>query len=292
MPRRGPAVAAMVLAAMMFAVMTVTTKMLANPRWTSPLPTAEITLARFAFGALAMAPLLFVRSARLLGQDKRGLVWRGLTGGLAVYAYFLAISHTTLTKAVLLNMTSVIFAPMFAWLFLRERITRTALLGITLAVVGVLFVTRPRPSALVIGDAYGLLSGVLAGMALTAVRRLRQQETASAVFFYFSLVGIPVSLIAMIGSQPVWPDAMGWRLLLIMSASSIGAQVLMTYGYRYVTTSEGVLITLSQIAYAAIAGAVLFDEPVAAMTIIGAGLILLAGIAATRPQRIAAHGHR
>ncbi|MBM3496747.1 MAG: DMT family transporter [Armatimonadetes bacterium] len=282
MPRRGPAIAAMFLSAVLFGAMTVTTKMLSDPQWTRPLPTAEITLARFGFGALAMLPLLFVRSANLLGGDRRGLVWRGLMGGLAVYAYFLAIRHTTLSKAVLLNMTSVIFAPMFAWLLLRERVRRAALVGIGFAVVGILLVTRPQPGALLVGDAYGLLSGILAGVALTAVRRLRRNETASAVFFYFSLVGIPVSALAMVGSPIVWPDPAGWRLLLLMSGASIGAQVLMTYGYRYVTTSEGVLITLSQIAYAAAAGALLFGEPIAALTVVGAAFILTAGIAATR----------
>jgi drug/metabolite transporter (DMT)-like permease len=272
----------MVVAAMLFAVMTIATKMLADPTWTTPIPTAEITFARFAFGAIVMSPLVCVRSACLLGSDRPGLIWRGLTGGLAVYAYFLAIRHTTLSKAVLLNMTSMIFAPLFAWLMLRERIGRSALIGSAIAVVGVVLVTRPTPDAVHVGDAYGLLSGVLAGLALTAVRRLRRHETASAVFFYFSLVGMPVSAIAMLGSPIVLPDASGWRLLLLMCSASVGAQVLMTYGYRYVTTSEGVLITLSQIAYAALAGALLFAEPVAALTVVGAGLILVAGIAATR----------
>ncbi len=282
MPRRGLAVAAMALAAMLFAVMTVTTKMLTDPSRTTPLPTGEITLARFGLGALAMVPLLFVPSASLLGKDRLGLVWRGLSGGLAVYAYFLAIRHTTLTKAVLLNMTSIIFAPLFAWMLLGERVSRHAAAGIMIAIIGVLLVTHPEPGAVMVGDAYGLLSGLLAGMALTAVRRLRQGETASAVFFYFSLVGIPVSLLAMAGTPFVWPDAVGWRLLVLMSASSIGAQVLMTYGYRYIATSEGVLITLSQIAYSAVAGALLFGEPIAGLTVIGAGLILLAGATATR----------
>lgn len=282
MPRRGLAVAAMVLAAMLFAVMTVTTKMLSDPSRTRPLPTGEITLARFAFGALVMAPLGFVPSASLLGKDRLGLLWRGLSGGLAVYAYFLSIRYTTLTKAVLLNMTSIIFAPLFAWMLLGERVRPNAVAGICAAIVGVVLVTRPEPGALMIGDGYGLLSGILAGMALTAVRRLRQGETASAVFFYFSLVGIPVSLLAMAETPFVWPDAVGWRLLIIMSAAGIGAQVLMTYGYRYIATSEGVLLTLSQIAYSAAAGVVFFGEPIAPLTVLGAALILLAGVAATQ----------
>ncbi len=282
MPRRGLAIAAMFLSAVLFAVMTTATKMLGNPAWGRPVPTAEVTLARFGIGAIVMLPLAFYKPAKLLGSDRRGLVWRGLTGGLAVYTYFLAIRHTTLTNAVLLNLTSVVFAPLCAWVYLGERPGRRVLAALGIAILGILFVIRPRIDAIRVGDAYGLASGVLAGMALTAVRKLRQQETAAAVFFYFSLVGIPVSLIAMVGSPIVVPSLAGWRLLLIMSVSSTGAQVLMTYGYRYVTTAQGVLITLSQIVYSALVGAWLFSEAIAPATLLGGALILGASIAVTR----------
>lgn len=284
MPRRGLAVVSMFLAAALFAVMTMTTKMLGNPAWGRPLPTGEVTLARFGFGALVMAPLIFYKPARLLGSDKRGLLWRGLTGGVAVYTYFLAIRYTTLTNAVLLNLTSVVFAPLFARIYLGERMSKHAVGALALAFLGVLLVIRPKLDALRIGDLYGLVSGILAGMALTAVRRLRQEETATAVFFYFSLVGIPISLLAMLGEPLVVPDPVGWKLLLVMAASSVGAQVLMTYGYRYVTTAQGVLITLSQIVYSAVAGALLFAESLTVSTIIGGILILVAGIAVTRAR--------
>lgn len=282
MPRRELAIIAMFTSAALFAIMTTATKMLGDPAWTRPLPTGEITLARFGFGALVMTPLIFYKPARLLGTDKRGLVWRGITGGLAVYTYFLAIQQTTLTNAVLLNLTSVVFAPAIARVYLGERMSRPAMAALGLAVVGILLVIRPTLGNVRMGDLYGLLSGALAGMALTAVRRLRQEETASAVFFYFCLVGIPVSLLAMIGTPVVVPDRTGWNLLLMMATSSVGAQVLMTYGYRYVTTVQGVLITLSQIVYSALAGAILFAEPVTGPTVIGALLILGAGIAVTR----------
>jgi len=284
MPRRGLAVLSMFLAAALFSVMTMTTKMLGNPAWGRPIPTGEITLVRFGFGALVMAPFLFYKPARLLGTDKRGLLWRGLTGGVAVYAYFLAIRHTTLTNAVLLNLTSIVFAPLFARIVLGERMSRHAIGALVLALLGVLLVIRPKLDALRIGDLYGLVSGILAGMALTAVRRLRQEETAAAVFFYFSIVGIPVSLLAMTGQPVVVPDVVGWKLLLVMVASSVGAQVLMTYGYRYVTTAQGVLITLSQIVYSAVAGALLFAEPLTPATMVGGVFILVAGIAVTRTR--------
>lgn len=281
MPRRGLALLAMFLAAVFFAVMTTTTKMLGNPTWTRPLPTAEITLARFAAGTLVMLPLAFYKPARLFGVDRKGLLWRGLTGGVAVYTYFLAIRHTSLTNAVLLNLTSVVFAPIISWVHLGERPGRWTVIALLVAAVGIALVIRPDFGRIRVGDVYGMLSGMLAGLALTAVRRLRREETAAAVFFYFSLVGMPIAMAAGIGSPFVTPDRNGWTLLLIMAGSSIAAQVLMTYGYRYLTTAQGVLITLSQIVYSAAAGAVLFAEPIMFPTVMGALLILAGGVLAT-----------
>jgi drug/metabolite transporter (DMT)-like permease len=279
-PRRAPAVAAMFVSAVLFAGMSLCTKILGTPRVGVPLPAAEVTLFRFALGTAVMLPLLACPSACLLGHDKPGLVWRGITGGLAVYAYFLSIQSTSLTNAVLLNFSSVIFAPLFAAYVLRERITRRAALPIAAAVVGILLVTRPIVGAARLGDAYGLVSGVLAGSAITCIRRLRQQETASSVFFYFSAVGAPIATVGLIGHSWVWPTPLAWLLLLVMGFTSIGGQMLMTYGYKYVRASEGVLITLSQIVYSAVCGAVLFGEPIIAATLVGGALILGAALRA------------
>lgn len=276
------AVGAMLASAGLFAVMTVAAKMLANPRYCRPLPAAEVTLIRFAFGVLVMLPLLGRRDVNLLGTDRLGLVWRGLSGGVAVLTYFIAIEHTTLTNAVLLNLTSTVFAPVNAAIFLKESLSLGALPTFGLATAGVLLVIRPGPGGQHLGDLYGLLSGFLAGTAITAVRRLRRHESASSVFFYFSLIGVPVSLIACLGRPMVLPDAAGWGLLFLMASASVGAQLLMTYGYRYVRTSEGVLLMLSQVAYSAVIGVLVFGERLSALTLLGGVCIMAATVWSAR----------
>jgi drug/metabolite transporter (DMT)-like permease len=67
---------------------------------------------------------------------------------------------------------------------------------------------------------------------------------------------------------------MGWWVLLGMAASSVGGQILLTFGYKYVRAGEGGLITMSQLVYSAIAGVLLFHEPLTALTLVGASLIL------------------
>ncbi len=277
--RRGPAIAAMFLAGFLFAVMGLATKMMHVPSLVGrALPASEVTFCRFAFGILAMLPLQGRRGIQLLGTDRRGLLKRGVWGALAVFFYFLSLQTTSLTHAQLLNYASVVFAPLFAYVFLRERLTTRTGAAILIAVSGICLITlqASHASALNVGDAYGLLSGVLAGAAITEIRRLRQSESAWSVFFYLSLVGAPIAAVAaIIMREPfVLPTTAGWLVLLCMAASSVAAQILMTYGYKYIRAGEGSLITMSQLVYNAFAGAIIFQEALTTWTLAGALLIV------------------
>jgi drug/metabolite transporter (DMT)-like permease len=266
---------------MLFAAMTICTKALGQT-----LPAAQITLFRFVFGTLVMLPLLRHPRAQLLGHDRWSLVWRGVSGGLAVYFFFLSIHHTALTHAVLLNYTSIIFAPLCSALTLRERLHGRAVAAILTAVCGIVLITRPEFGALRIGDLYGLLSGMMAGTAITTIRKLRRTETAWSIFFYFSWIGIPLSLLFGLSQPMTWGLSPGvWGLLLGMACSSVAAQILLTYSYKYLRTSEGVLMSLSQIVYTAFAGALLFGEALTFSTLLGGALVLGAAIWLTITQR-------
>ena len=238
-----------------------------------------------------MLPLLRVPSARLLGDDRRGLVWRGIAGGVAVYLYFLALHNTTVTNAVLLNNTSILFAPLFSSILLGERVSPRMAPAAVASIAGILLITRPTSAHASIGDLYGLLSGITAGAALTAVRRLRRTETAAAVLFYFNLVGMPVAAVGLLAGPVAWPTPRAWWLILVIGASSIVAQWLMTYGYRYVRTLEGTLMTVTQVVYASLGGVLVLSEPISHQTIAGGVLVLgaamWAGLDVGAPRRVA-----
>lgn len=276
---RQQAVGAMFLSGFLFAIMGLTTKMThAAAMVGRPIPAVEVTFWRFAFGALAMLPLQARGGVKLLGTDRRGLLKRGIWGALAVFFYFLSLQTTSLTHAQLLNYASIVFAPLFSFLLLGERLSRRAIGAILVAVGGIGLVTLQGGvgGGLNLGDAYGLLSGILAGASITEIRRLRQTETAWAVFFYLCIVGLPVSVgAAVLLREPfMLPTAAGWWVLLGMAASSVAAQILLTFGYKYVRAGEGGLITMSQLVYSALAGVILFREPLTVWTLAGAALIL------------------
>ena len=278
-PNRSLAVLAMFTAALLFAGMVILAKAAGKPLAGRPIPSAEIAVARWVFGLLAIIPLHGRWGIDLLGKDRRGLLMRGIYGGVAVYTYFFAIENTSISHAVFLNYTSLIFAPLFAFFMLKERVSRGTIGAIGVAALGIYLVTAGNEGVSHLsGDLAGLASGALAGAALTEVRRLRQGESAWSIFFYLSLVGLPIALIACLFRHPVMPTSMGWVLLIGMAACSIGAQLLMTYGYKYVRSAEGGVMGLSQVVYTTMAGWLLFAEPVSPSAMAGGALIFTAAL--------------
>lgn len=275
----------MVAAAVMFSLMGVFTK--AATRADHALPGGEIAFFRYGFGLLFLLSVKGAIGADLLGNDRRGLLVRGVIGGVASVLFFLGVERTTLTHATLLNYTSVVWAPLLAVVSLHEPLGRRGLLAVVAATAGVLLVTRPTLGTLNVGDLIALASGVLAGGAIVQIRRLRRGETSLAVFFYFNLLGLPLSLLALgaTGTPFQVPTPAQWPLLGLIGASSVSAQLLMTYGYRELTAGQGSLITLTSVVFTALLAHGLFGEALPLATLAGGALILASAAALALTSR-------
>lgn len=285
---RTRALIAMFTAALLFSLMGAATKAATRAGGGQPsLSAGEIAFFRYLFGLLFLLALRGAARTDLLGGDRGGLLWRGVFGGLASVLFFVGIEHTSLTHATLLNYTSVIWGPWLAVFSLGERLGRRGVVAVLVALAGVLLVTRPEFGQVRAGDTIALVSGVLAGAAIVQIRRLRQAESSYAVFFYFNLLGLPISLLALVvsGEPFVLPDPSRWPLILAIGATSVAAQLLMTYGYREMRAAQGSLITLSSVLFSALLAHFLFDEALPLLTIIGGALILLSAVSLAVARR-------
>lgn len=69
--------------------------------------------------------------------------WRSLVGLAAMYGFFYAIANLKLSNAMVFSYSSPIFIPLIAWLFLKEKITKSMIFAAVIGLVGVLFVAKP-----------------------------------------------------------------------------------------------------------------------------------------------------
>jgi drug/metabolite transporter (DMT)-like permease len=263
----------MVASATLFGAMAFAAKLAA-----ANLTGSQVAMVRFAAGLL---PVVLVRNhlRKALSFKRPDLIlMRGLFGGVAVLCYFLAIEHTTVGIATLLNYTSPIFSGLFSILFIGERIRAKVLIPLPFALAGIALVVRAHAQPgdiLGVGrwELLGLLSAILSGAAVTAMRAARRGENSWSVYGSFCLLGLLVTAPLGIASwkQPTTSD---WIALIATSLFSIGAQLLLTFSLRWVDAmTVGVISQLAVLISMAL-GASLLGETITPMAAVGCILTL------------------
>jgi drug/metabolite transporter (DMT)-like permease len=239
-------------------------------------PAPYITFARFFVG------FLYVFIGQKLGKiektvnNRKNLLIFGVFGASAATFFFLAISADMVGRATLLNSLQPVFSAIFAMLLFKEKTPKLVWVFAILSFFGVYLVTSPSLSNINIGIIYGLITGVMAGLAVMYMNIARRTETTSITFFYFCKAGMVFSLIMCLKTTTL-PPASTLLYLLIMGIFSTIAQLLATYAYKYTSATEGGIVFMSQIFFAMLLGYVVFGEMLSSKGIVGAILILVSG---------------
>lgn len=247
------------------------------------IPGSESTVIRFLFGLATVAVLHKSGVAPVRVHQRWLWVSRGVLGGVAILFYFLSLSAakgkgaTPLTNSVFLGNSYFVFAPIFARIFIRERLCRGVIAAIMTALLGLYFVAQPEIRGVTMGDFYGFLAGLLGGLALVTVRELRRTESAVTIFSSLSVFGALAGLVGMLAEKAVLPDLIGWALLIGMGISSTAAQLLLTYSLRYTRVGPAGLIQMTTVVYSSLAGILWFGDPFNARILVGAILVLGSG---------------
>jgi drug/metabolite transporter (DMT)-like permease len=239
---------------------------------------AQVAMIRFATG---LTPALLIpryRRSALTFQRFDLLFYRGFFGGLAVLCYFIAIEHINVGVATLLNYTAPLFSGIFSIVFLREHISPKVLLPMPIALAGVFLVVHAhaRPGD-ILGfgkwELIGLLSAVLSGAAVTAMRAARQGENSWAVYTSFCLLG---TLLTAPFAIATWKNPSGdeWLSLAATSLFAIGAQLLLTFSLRWVDAMTVGVISQLAVVVAMLLGVTLLHEHLSGMAILGAALTI------------------
>ncbi|OOZ41036.1 hypothetical protein BOW53_05835 [Solemya pervernicosa gill symbiont] len=261
---------------LMFATMAASVKALSVG-----LPNEMVVFMRNAMGLLVLLPLLL----RYRGQSLKTDIWhlhllRSLLGLGAMYCFFYALAHLPLAEGMLLKMTSPLFMPLIAWWWLRESGSRYAFIALPIGFAGVILILRPEGEFSAVA-LVGLLGGLLAALAKVTVRRLGRSEPSFRIVFYFTLIA---TLVSAFPATAVWrtPDVDEWRLLLLMGVVGTLGQLLLTRGYAVAEAACIAPFTYFSVAFGALYGYLFWGELLDLPFIVGATLIVVAGLLVLR----------
>ncbi len=221
----------------------------------------ELVFYRSLFSFLFIGGAMVHSRAPLRTAHWRGHVWRGLSGTVAMMLFFYCISVLPLATAITLNYTSSLFLAGLTVIVLRERLHLPLGAALALGFAGVVLLLHPTLAQDQLGSGLlGLLSGLLAGVAIFNVRQLGQQgESARRIVFYFNLTATLGSGLWMAAASAQdgglrFPAVGDLPLLLAIGATAPLAQLAMTHAYRI-----GHTLAMSSLSYSTIAFASLFD---------------------------------
>ena len=253
------------------------------------IPPGEVVFFRSAFAVPVI--LIWLGMTHNFGSGLRtenfgGHVWRGLAGTTAMGFGFAGLALLPLPEVTAIGYAAPLLTVIFAAMFLGEEVRAFRIFAVGLGMAGVLIVLSPRLTALTEGEAGAtealgaivvLTGAVFAALAQVFVRRLVSAETTTAIVFYFSVNSAILSLITLPFGW-VWPDWPTAALLVACGLLGGVGQVFLTSSYRYADASVVAPFDYASMLLALIIGYVGFGEVPTLMVLLGATLVILAGI--------------
>lgn len=282
----------MLMASFLFALMGAFAKLASQN-----LSSLEVVFFRNIFGVVIIGYAVYKTPMKHRGGKPFLLFFRGLMGFLALLAYFYNIANIPLGDAVTYSKTAPIFTAIFAWAFLREKLSGAAWIAVFVGFFGILLIAQPSGVGFSKYDILGIFSGIGAALAYTSVRELRSYYDTRAIVLSFTLVGTIGPILLFILSKYFYmqeldfmlgefviPSNIEWVYLIALGVLGTLSQYYMTKAYG--ETKAGIVgaISYTNIVFAILVGLMLGDSLPSLITTCGIILIVIAGVVVAKEK--------
>lgn len=266
-------------------------------------PSLVIAALRLTCASLLLAPLVITRYRAELASLTRWEIILGMISGVFLAAHFAtwisSLEFTTVASSVVFVSTGPLWVALLSPLFLNERITRAAMLGLIIAILGGTIIGLSDTCAWHNGPQCPQLSQILQGRAmwgnllalmgawtvsgyLIIGRKLRGARNMSLIPYIFVVYSMAAVVLIVVmysaGQSPLgYPArAYGWIFLLAAFPQLIGHS---TYNWvlRYIPATLVAIITLVEPIASAVLAYFLLRETPSSGVLLG-GLLILVGI--------------
>lgn len=205
---------------------------------------------------------------------------RAIAGTLGILCNFYAVDHLILSDASILNKMSPFFAIVFSMIILKEKLSVFQIGAVSVAFLGAMLVVKPSFSNdNLLASCLGMLGGIGAGLAYTAVRYLGTHGVnGSLIVAFFSGFSCAFTLPFLIFNYHSM-SALQLTYLLLAGLAAAGGQFSITAAYSYAPAKEISVYDYSQIIFAAALGAVFFGDRPDILSLTGYLIIIAVAVA-------------
>lgn len=222
---------------------------------------------------------------------------------MSYIAYYMAFPALPLADAVALYFTVPLFVAALAGPFLHERSDRRVWLAVLVGFLGVMVMLQPSRRVFEPAAMLSLLAAAAYGFSMLMARKLGSTQSTGVMVFHQNLMFLAgsVAIALVLGSlgivdaahpslsflvRPwVWPTAYDAFLMCACGLISTLGMMLLTSAYHVAKASSVAPFEYTGIMWAPLWGFLFFNETPRLTTLLGAALIVGAGLVALRTTR-------
>ncbi|ADD01931.1 protein of unknown function DUF6 transmembrane [Thermoanaerobacter italicus Ab9] len=244
------------------------------------LPVYNFLFIRFL---LAFLLLTIIFHKKLKTIDKKTLAVASVIGTMLFLGYAfqtMGLKYTTASKSGFITGFSVVLVPILEAVFLKRKPSKSSILGIVLAFIGLILLTANIDFSINIGDFLTLLCAFAFGMQIVLIAKYASTlDTYLLATIQIGIVAFLSGIITLLLEKPFVPTSFNvWSAIVITgvfaTAFAIVAQNTMQ---AYTTATHAALIFALEPVFAAIAAFLIGGEVMSFRVILG-GIFMFTGI--------------
>ncbi|WP_022670998.1 DMT family transporter [Hippea alviniae] len=211
----------------------------------------------------------------------------GIFLSLTIIFYIFSIRKTTMSLSVFLLYLGPAIAALFAFILLKEPLTKADFLSLVLAMIGLLLILRFKIELKMIGNSlFGILSGISYGLLIVANRAAKQTNTQLSSLYQFAIGSLFVFPLFMFSKPDLNKIESEFAMIFSMAivCGFLGITLMIAAIKRLRAIEYGVLAYL-EILFAVIFGFIFFKDTPDFYKLTGGAFIVAGGFVQTLKAR-------
>lgn len=226
---------------------------------------------------------------RAFYTKRQGLqAFRGIVGCVGLWLIFYSFKRLPLAEASAFTFSGTLFVTMLAVPILKETIGWRRWIAVIVGFLGILLIASPSTDAVVslslIAVGAGILGAFLDAISLVYSRDLGKTDNSLTIFLYYSVWGIVASF-CLTGFTPQALTMETFWIVVGVTAFSAVGQYFVTLAFVYAEASLIAPLIYTLLAWSALIGYLYWGEVPDMDTLIGASIVIAAGIFVTRTAK-------
>lgn len=253
----------------------------------------EKVFFRNLIGLLALMPIIFKNPLQNIGGYFGLLVFRGIIGTLALYAFFYGIKHIGLPLAITYQQSHPLFLLIIGFIIFRENFRYLEISFVIIGFIGIyIFFSMDGLQGVPLKyNLIALSNALMTAAAYASIKTLSKYYDYRTIILTFLICGTVMPIVSLVVGTLypyteydfligvfTWPSLHDWPVLFLLGISALAGQYFLTMAFSYGKSGTTAAIGYSNIIFS-IAFAVLLGDPFPTFyQLVGILLIILSGI--------------